>query len=133
MFQLKWEDVVRKPEIIEHFQGHEMLTADRTQIPCYLALTRTHMHIFHAAKDAPPGYVRSSLRHSLSSIMKVTSKRRFPEYLTFKFGYELPTGEAHINRVHCFVLPKAGECAKAVKTAIIALKPSLVSDDDEEE
>jgi hypothetical protein len=33
------------------------------------------------------------MRHPLASIIRVTSKRRFPEFLTFKFGYELPTGE----------------------------------------
>lgn len=44
--------------------------------------------------------------------------------------YELPTGEAHINKVHCFVIPKAGDCAKAIKIAIVALKPSLLDDED---
>jgi len=43
--------------------------------------------------------------------------------------YELPTGEAHINKVHCFIIPKAGDCAKAIKTAIVALKPSLLDED----
>lgn len=72
--------------------------------------------------------MHSSLRHSLSSVMRVTSKKKIPEFLTFKFGYELPTGEAHINRVHCFIIPKAGDCAKAIKTAIVALKPSSIID-----
>lgn len=64
--------------------------------------------------------------------MRVTSKKKIPEYLTFKFGYELPTGEAHITKIHGFILPKAGECAKAIKTAIIALKPSLLDSNDED-
>lgn len=72
--------------------------------------------------------MHSSLKHALSSVMRVTSKKKIPEYLTFKFGYELSTGEAHINRVHCFIIPKAGDCAKAVKTAIVALKNSSIID-----
>lgn len=107
------------------------------------------MHIFHDSKEVrsehtdnnhirlilltvnfQAGFVKTAFRHQLSSIMRVTSKRRIPEFLTFKFGYELPTGEAHITKVHCFVLPKAGDCAKAVKWRIVALKPTLLDDDD---
>uniref|UniRef100_A0A914CLG7 TBC1 domain family member 23 n=1 Tax=Acrobeloides nanus TaxID=290746 RepID=A0A914CLG7_9BILA len=124
--KLKWTDVIGKPEITDHFEGHEIMP-NKTSVPCYIALSRTHMHVFHNAKDSP-SFVHASTRRPLSSIMRVTSKKRIPEFLTFKFGYELPTGEAHINQVHCFVLPKAGDCAKAVKNAIIALKPSLLDD-----
>lgn len=126
--KLRWDDVKKNPEIITHFDGTEV-TSDKAQVPSHIALTRTHMHIFHVIEKEPE-YVYSSKRHSLSSIMKVTSKKRIPEFLTFKFGYDLPTGEAHINQVQCFVIPKAGECAKAVKTAILALRPSVDSDDD---
>jgi hypothetical protein len=55
-----------------------------------------------------------------------------PEYLTFKFGYELPTGETHVSRVHYFILTKAGECATAVKLAILALKPMTIDEEDKE-
>ena len=58
--------------------------------------------------------------------MRVSSKKNYPEYLTFQFGYELPTGEAHINRVHKFVISKSGELATAVKNNIFALKPNLL-------
>uniref|UniRef100_A0A915NQT5 TBC1 domain family member 23 n=1 Tax=Meloidogyne floridensis TaxID=298350 RepID=A0A915NQT5_9BILA len=132
--KLKWNEIIKKAEIIENFEGEEVFAIeDRTlfqysspskdnRIPCYIALSRTHMHIFHKV-DITVRIVCSSMRHSLASILKVTSKRRFPEFLTFKFGYELPTGETHVSHVHYFILPKAGECAKAVKMAILALKP----------
>ncbi|KAL3112807.1 hypothetical protein niasHT_019781 [Heterodera trifolii] len=127
---LQWEDVVRKADIGEHFEGEEVMAPpEDRKVPCFIGLSRTHMHIFHKV-HGEPGHVSPSLRHSLSSIMRVTSKRRFPEFLTFKFGYELPTGESHINRVHYFILPRAGECAKAVKLAILALKP-LATDGEE--
>jgi hypothetical protein len=61
--------------------------------------------------------------------MRVTSKKRHPEFLSFKFGYDLPTGESHISSHQCFIIPKAGDCAKAVKTAIIALRPPSQSDE----
>uniref|UniRef100_A0A914HWV3 Rhodanese domain-containing protein n=1 Tax=Globodera rostochiensis TaxID=31243 RepID=A0A914HWV3_GLORO len=128
--QLQWADMVKKAEIREHFEGEEVMAPpDDRKVPCHIGLSRTHMHIFHRV-HGEPGLVSASLRHSLSSIMRVTSKRRFPEFLTFKFGYELPTGESHINGVHYFILPKAGECAKAVKLAIIALKPSAADDEE---
>lgn len=46
LLQLKWSDVIKKPEIIDHFQGHEVFS-DKSEIACYVALSRTHMHIFH--------------------------------------------------------------------------------------
>lgn len=120
--KLQWASIVKKAEIGEHFEGEEVMTTEDEHIPCYIALSRTHMHIFHKVPKEP-AFVYPSLRHPLASIIRVTSKRQFPEYLTFKFGYDLPTGESHINRVHFFILPKAGDCAKAVKLAILALKP----------
>uniref|UniRef100_A0A1I7ZB02 TBC1 domain family member 23 n=1 Tax=Steinernema glaseri TaxID=37863 RepID=A0A1I7ZB02_9BILA len=120
--KLKWTDFRSQPEIIDSFEGHE-LTANRTTMKkCHIAISRTHMHILHALVDSPE-YVVTKARLPLSTVMQVTSKKKVPEFLTFKFGYELPTGEIHISAVHRFLLSKSGECAKAVKSAIIALRP----------
>lgn len=49
-FKLKWSDVVKKAEIMEHFEGYEVLE-DKSQVPSYIALSRTHMHIFHVVEN----------------------------------------------------------------------------------
>uniref|UniRef100_A0A7E4ZZ16 TBC1 domain family member 23 n=1 Tax=Panagrellus redivivus TaxID=6233 RepID=A0A7E4ZZ16_PANRE len=122
--KLKWDEIVKQPEITHHFTGHEVLP-ERTLVPCYIALSRTHMHIFHDNKDVKD-CIRSHARHPLSTVMRVSSKKRHPEYLTFQYGYELPTGEAHINRVHKFLIEKSGELATAVKGNIHSLMPNLL-------
>ncbi|KHJ97112.1 hypothetical protein OESDEN_02914 [Oesophagostomum dentatum] len=115
-------------EFIEHFQCHE-LGEDKLMIPSHIAITRTHMHILRDV-DGKPGYVTTEARHALSSVLRVTSKKKVPELLTFKFGYEI-NGESKITSVHKFLVPKAGECAKAVKTAIFALRPMSDSESTE--
>ncbi|TMS37212.1 hypothetical protein L596_004189 [Steinernema carpocapsae] len=128
--RLKWSEFRSQPDIIDSFEGHE-LTANRTTMKkCHIAISRTHMHILHAVTDSPD-YVVTKARHPLPTVMQVTSKKKIPEFLTFKFGYELPSGEIHISAVHRFLLSKSGECAKAVKSAIVALRPFNTDDVDD--
>nr|CDJ95921.1 TBC1 domain family member 23 [Haemonchus contortus] len=112
--------LTEQAEFIEHFQCHE-LADNKMMIPSHIAITRTHMHVLRDV-EGKPGYVTTEARHALSSILRVTSKKKVPELLTFKFGYEI-SGVSKITAVHRFLVPKAGECAKAVKTAIFALRP----------
>jgi hypothetical protein len=82
------------------------------------------MHVFHEVPE-DKSFIKTSARHSLGTVMRVSSKKQHPEYLTFQFGYELPTGEAHINRIQKFVVSKSGELATACKNNIFALRPNL--------
>lgn len=48
MEKLRWTEVAKKAEIGEHFEGEEVLAQqDSRHVPCYIGLSRTHMHIFH--------------------------------------------------------------------------------------
>lgn len=107
-------------EFIEHFRCHE-LGQNKEMIPSYIAITRTHIHVLRDV-EGKPDYVTTETRHALSSILRVTSKKKVPELLTFNFGYEI-SGGSKVTAVYRFLVPKAGECAKAVKTAIFALRP----------
>ena len=49
--KLKWEDIISQQEITHHFVGQEV-TPEKTLVPCYIALSRTHMHIFHEVQDS---------------------------------------------------------------------------------
>lgn len=75
------------------------------------------MNIYHAIVNDDSGSIRLHAQHSLPSILRVTSKRRIPEFLTFKYGHET-NGETKITRVHCFLLDKSGDCASAIKQAM---------------
>ncbi|KAJ1364617.1 hypothetical protein KIN20_024741 [Parelaphostrongylus tenuis] len=112
--------ITEQAEFIERYPCHEV-NENKEMIPSHIAITRTHMHVL---RDVPgkPGYVTTEARHALPSVLRVTSRRKVPELLTFKFGYEI-CGVPKITAVHRFLVPKAGECAKSVKMAIFALRP----------
>uniref|UniRef100_A0A0K0D2X0 Rab-GAP TBC domain-containing protein n=1 Tax=Angiostrongylus cantonensis TaxID=6313 RepID=A0A0K0D2X0_ANGCA len=103
-------------EFIERFPCHE-LNENKDMIPSHIAITPQQFIIVF-----PPGYVTTEARHALPSVLRVTCRKKVPELLTFKFGYEI-YGVPKITAVHRFLVPKAGECAKSVKTAIFALRP----------
>lgn len=107
LFQLKWSDICRRSDVFKHFEGHEVFQ-DKSYLKCYLLITSTDLYIYHAISNDDPGCIRLHVQHPLPTILRVTSKRRVPEFLTFKFGHELPSGESKITRVHCFLLEKSG-------------------------
>ena len=51
----------------------------------YLLITPSHLYALREIEDRP-GFARISVNRSLSSIMKITSKKRHPEFITFKYG-----------------------------------------------
>ncbi|CAD5216404.1 unnamed protein product [Bursaphelenchus okinawaensis] len=107
----KWLEVQKQQDVFKFFEGHEVFQ-DKTHTKCFIVVSYSHMLIYH---DEGDGYVKLTAQHSLSSIVRVTSKRKVPEFLTFKFGYENAFGETQITRVHCFLLAKSGDCAQAIK------------------
>lgn len=109
--------MIRRPDAYKHFEGHEVFQ-DKSYVKCYILITQTHMNIYHAIVNDDSGSIRLHAQHSLPSILRVTSKRRIPEFLTFKYGHELPNGETKITRVHCFLIDKSGDCASAIKQAM---------------
>ncbi|VDM59848.1 unnamed protein product [Angiostrongylus costaricensis] len=113
MFLFLLNKLISRTEFIERFPCYE-LNENKDMIPSHIAITRTHMHILRDVLD--------EARHALPSVLRVTCRKKVPELLTFKFGYEV-YGVPKITAVHRFLIPKAGECAKSVKTAIFALRP----------
>ncbi|ULT84521.1 hypothetical protein L3Y34_013292 [Caenorhabditis briggsae] len=113
------EEILLSKEFTETFECQEVFRDG--SINGHIALTRTHIYVLH---DVPgkKGYVTTEARHALSTVIAVTSRRSVPEMLTFKLGYEM-NGSSKITAVHKLYVPKAGECAKAVKLAIYALRP----------
>uniref|UniRef100_A0A158QZR6 TBC1 domain family member 23 (inferred by orthology to a human protein) n=1 Tax=Nippostrongylus brasiliensis TaxID=27835 RepID=A0A158QZR6_NIPBR len=92
--ELRLED---QAEFIERFQCHE-LGENKVMIPAHIAITRTQLHVLRDV-ESKPGYVTTEARHALSSILRVTSKKKVPELLTFRFGYEI-NGVSRVTAVH---------------------------------
>ncbi|VDK41773.1 unnamed protein product [Anisakis simplex] len=107
-------------------EGIEVISdgSDQKTVKCYLALTRTHIYVLHQTEK--PDEVITHARHIYSSVLRVSSKKKLPEMITFKFGYSTDDGEYKETCVERFVLPRAGECVKAIKMNIVNLQPGLL-------
>ncbi|VDO29604.1 unnamed protein product [Brugia timori] len=83
----KLDDVLKQNGILEYFEGLEVFTEGRSHrtVECYLALTATHILIFH--QEEKVGGVILRARHAYGSVLRVSSRKKIPELLTFKFGY----------------------------------------------
>jgi hypothetical protein len=61
-------------------------------------------------------------KRALVTIFKITSKKKLPELLTIKYGYELSYGEYKVTRTDRLLAPKAGDLAKAIKSGVVMLR-----------
>lgn len=72
------------------------------------------------------GMAQIQARRALGSIVKITSKKRHPEFITFKYGSNEDDG-LHVTDYDRFVIPKAGEATKAIKQHIMKVLEALES------
>ncbi|KAI9557466.1 hypothetical protein GHT06_017294 [Daphnia sinensis] len=103
---------LKRPDVINSFRCHEVKESGHA-FPSYLLITSTHLYALREIEDRP-GFARISVNRSLSSIMKITSKKRHPEFITFKYG-NMKGEETIIVDLDRFVVPQAGDAVKLVK------------------
>uniref|UniRef100_T1IWL1 TBC1 domain family member 23 n=1 Tax=Strigamia maritima TaxID=126957 RepID=T1IWL1_STRMM len=106
---------LKKPEIINAFQCHHISDSGFAYLS-HLAVTKTHFYVLRELEDKSDS-ARIVLERDLSYIVKITSKRKQPELLTFRYG--VPNDDTYtINDVDRFFIPKAGDAAKLIKQQI---------------
>ncbi|KAM3726530.1 TBC1 domain family member [Dirofilaria immitis] len=122
----KLDDILKQSDVMEYFEGLEVFTegASHRTVECYLALTATHILIFH--QDEKIGEVILRARHAYGSVLRVSSRKKIPELLTFRFGYCTDENDYKVTAVHRFIIPRAGDCAKSIKTNIVTQRPSIL-------
>uniref|UniRef100_A0A0M3HQ05 TBC1 domain family member 23 n=1 Tax=Ascaris lumbricoides TaxID=6252 RepID=A0A0M3HQ05_ASCLU len=122
----KLSEILAQDDILSHFEGVEVVPdgVGQKTVNCYLALTRTHIHVLHQAEKE--GEVITHARHAYGSVLRVSSKKKLPEMITFKFGYTTDDGECKETCMQRFILPRAGDCVKAIKMSIVNLQPGLL-------
>lgn len=74
-------------------------------------------------------------RRPLSTILKITSKKRHPEFITFSYGTNsrdagpgssgVTSAEDTVSAVDRFIIPQAGEATKCIKQQIIKVLEAL--------
>jgi len=89
--------------------------------PCWLLVTTSHLVTL--VSSGKEDRVLPSASHHLSTIVKITSKKRQPEIITFKYGTS-NKDEVTVFDMDRFFIPTAGKVTTIVKQQIEKLKES---------
>lgn len=112
------KDIEKKADTI-HVTACQRVDETGLLSPCHLLVTTTHLSVLLPGSRA--GTVLPSSSRHLSSIVKITSKKRQPEIITFKFGTS-QGDEVTVFDMDRFFIPTAGKVTAVVKTQIEKLK-----------
>ncbi|XP_018423831.1 PREDICTED: TBC1 domain family member 23 isoform X2 [Nanorana parkeri] len=115
---------INKPDIKHHFPCHEV-KENGHMIPSNLLVTATHMYCLREIQSRK-GFAYIQSRQALSSVVKITSKKKHPELITFKYGNSSTSG-VEILAVERYLIPNAGDATKAIKQQIIKVLDALES------
>lgn len=115
---------INKPDIKHHFPCHEV-KENGHMFPSHLLVTATHMYCLREIPSRK-GFAYIQSRQALSSVVKITSKKKHPELITFKYGNSSASG-VEILAVERYLIPNAGDATKAIKQQIIKVLDALES------
>ncbi|KAG8450366.1 hypothetical protein GDO86_002858 [Hymenochirus boettgeri] len=115
---------INKPDIKHHFPCNEV-KENGHMFPSHLLVTATHMYCL---REIPlrKGFAYIQSRQALSTVVKITSKKKHPELITFKYGSSNPSG-VEISAVERYLIPNAGDATKAIKQQIMKVLDALES------
>lgn len=83
----------------------------------YILIMEVHMYVLREIPKRP-GWAHIQHRHHLQDIIKITSKRKHPELITFKYG----SGNAEtseIKSVERYLIPNSQKATKKIKERIL--------------
>ncbi|CAH1795914.1 unnamed protein product [Owenia fusiformis] len=115
---------LNKPDVTHAFDCQEV-QENGYLWKSHLLVTKTHMFILREIPNKK-GMAWIKARRALGSIVKITSKKRHPELITFKYGTNEDDG-LHITSIDRFLIRKAGEATKVIKTQIMKVLDALES------
>ncbi|XP_066476368.1 TBC1 domain family member 23 [Tiliqua scincoides] len=115
---------INKPDIKHHFPCNEVKESGH-MFPSHLLVTATHMYCLREIPSRKGlAYIQS--RQALNSVVKITSKKKHPELITFKYGNSTTSG-IEILAVERYLIPNAGDATKAIKQQIMKVLDALES------
>ncbi|XP_072369597.1 TBC1 domain family member 23 isoform X2 [Scyliorhinus torazame] len=115
---------VNKPDIKHHFPCSEVKETGH-MFPSHLLVTATHMYCLREMPSRK-GFAYIQSRQALTSMVKITSKKKHPELITFKFGNS-NASPVEILAVERYLIPNAGDATKAIKQQIMKVLDALES------
>ena len=90
----------------------------------HLLVTDSHLFVLREVPDKK-GFAWIQARRALGSIVKITSKKRHPELITFKYGSNDDEKGLTIMDLDRFLIPKAAEATKVIKQQIMKVLDAL--------
>ncbi|KAG7463474.1 hypothetical protein MATL_G00177020 [Megalops atlanticus] len=115
---------INKPDIKHHVPCNEVKETGH-MFPSHLLVTATHMYCLREIASRK-GFAYIQSRQPLSSVVKITSKKKHPELITFKFGNSNAEG-VEVLAVERYLIPNAGDATKAIKQQIMKVLDALES------
>lgn len=114
---VKLSQWLKKPDVVSAFSCHQV-KENGYMYNCHLLLMETLVFVIRESETkAGEGYVTA--RRTLASIVKITSKKKHPDLITFKYGTTSPDGEVTISDMDRFLIPKASEATRLIKEQIM--------------
>ncbi|XP_078486638.1 TBC1 domain family member 23-like [Ciona intestinalis] len=114
---------------VKHCFECQAVTLDGNLLPAHLVVTSDQMICLievkpkRGRKKPKLTYVKARPPRSLAAVVKITSRRSFPELITFKFGEIISPAEkeeeVEIVAADRYILPEAGTATKSIKHLII--------------
>eukprot|EP00118_Oscarella_pearsei_P004762 m.20790 g.20790 ORF g.20790 m.20790 type:complete len:186 (+) comp28083_c0_seq2:794-1351(+) len=108
----------KRVDVIQTFPCNE-LTMSGSMHPSHLLLTKSHMFVLREISSRR-GWAVIQSRQLLTSVVKITSKKKHPDVITFKFGAVGEEGETTVTGRQRFIIPKAQKATKLIKDAILS-------------
>ncbi|KAI7807418.1 TBC1 domain family [Triplophysa rosa] len=75
---------INKPDVKHHIPCNEVKETGH-MFPSHLLITATHIYCLREV-ESRKGFAYIQSRQALNSVVKITSKKKHPELITFKFG-----------------------------------------------
>ncbi|XP_048250832.1 TBC1 domain family member 23-like [Haliotis rufescens] len=115
---------LQKPDVAYSCQCQEVL-GNGYMFPSYLLVTASHLYVL---RDIPKkkGMAYIQARRALGSVVKITSKKKHPDFITFKYGTSEDEG-FHITDMDRFIISKAGDATRIIKQQIMKVLDALDS------
>ncbi|XP_037324751.2 TBC1 domain family member 23 isoform X1 [Pungitius pungitius] len=113
-----------KPDVKHHIPCNEVKETGH-MFPSHLLITASHMFCLREIASRN-GFAYIQSRQALNSVVKITSKKKHPELITFKFGTNNSAG-VEISAVERYLIPNAGDATKVIKQQIMKVLDALES------
>ena len=110
---------------VKHCFQCQAVTKDARLVAAHLFVTSDHMICLAEVKgrqrNSTKIWVRAKQQRLLCTVVKITSRRSFPELITFKFGElsRMDDDEVQVVAADKYVIPDAGDATRLIKLLIV--------------